>query len=123
MKLNWNAEMKTQDYSRVMNNMRSELEKVKNEELRNNYTNQNGVVILFLVQGKRMEDNQRNDIIRIANEINRDVYGGMICLIMYKKKDNECVVVYVLDINCSFVIHTFRCHCCRYVHEVSGVRF
>ncbi len=78
--------MKTQDYTRVMTNMRSELEKVKNEEIRNNYTNQNGIVILFLVQGKRMEDNQRNDVIRIANEINRDVYGGMISFITCIKK-------------------------------------
>lgn len=94
----WNAEIKTQDYSRVMTNMRSELEKVKNDELRYNYTNQNGVVILFLVQGKRIEDNQRNDIIRIANEINRDVYGGMISFIML------CIKKIMVNVFCAYVL-------------------
>ncbi|CAL8086508.1 unnamed protein product [Orchesella dallaii] len=61
---------KTQDYNRVMTNLKTEIERVKNEEQRTNYTNDNGIVILLMVQGKQLEDTQRTDIIRIREEIN-----------------------------------------------------
>lgn len=59
-----------------MQGIRGELERVRTEEQRYNFTNQNGVIILFMVQGRRLEAGQRNDVIRLTDEINRDVYGG-----------------------------------------------
>jgi len=68
--LSLSSQIKNQDYNRVMTNLKTEIERVKNEEQRTNYTNDNGVVILLMVQGKKLDDNQRNEIIRIGNEIN-----------------------------------------------------
>lgn len=70
-----NLVVKNQDYVKVMSSMKSELEKVRNDEIRYNYTSQNGVVILLMVQGKRLEANQRTEIIKIRDEIEQ-IYGG-----------------------------------------------
>ncbi|ODM98690.1 hypothetical protein Ocin01_07998 [Orchesella cincta] len=65
------TQVKTQDYNRVMTNLKTEIERVKNEEQRTNYTNDNGIVVLMMVQGKKLEETQRNEIKRIQNEISQ----------------------------------------------------
>lgn len=71
--------MKTQDNTRVLNNIRSELEKLRAEEerLENSPGESTGTIILIMVQGKKLEDGQKAEINRLIREITNQ-FGGKI---------------------------------------------
>lgn len=71
----FSQDSRNQDYARVLRNMKSEIEKLKNDETRNNYTDINGIIILLMVQGQALNDNQKNDIRTISEEITDEFSG------------------------------------------------
>jgi hypothetical protein len=74
--------MKTQNVVQALNNLRSELERLRDEERRyedvRTAVPNNGIVVLILVQSKKLDNNQ-GSIRSILEEINSK-FGGTVPL-------------------------------------------
>lgn len=63
------------DLIRVFTNLKTEFQKLRDEEIRMNYESDLGIVVLVMVQGKKLEEGQKSGIRQLLNEINGN-FGG-----------------------------------------------
>lgn len=74
------TEIKTQDILRVITSLKSEMERMRQEEERLNYESDLGVVVLFLIQGRKLDEGQKSEIKRLLNEFSTQ-FGGTFFII------------------------------------------
>jgi hypothetical protein len=95
-------QMKSTDLPRVLNSLKTELEKLRSEEERLNYESDLGIMFLVLVQGKKLEENQKSEIRRLIDEMSLK-YGDVKILFTSSKYQQNDFEGFVPDTQRNFI--------------------
>jgi len=90
------TQIKTNDLVRVLTNLRTEFQKLRDEEIRLNYESDLGIIVLVLVQGKKLDDGQKSGIRQMLQEIN-DNHGDVKMLFTSSKYQQSDFDGFVVD--------------------------